>query len=128
MATSYEKRLKIPLTGDTTTLFTTKFGLLVSDLMSPGYTRIVIGKRGPYIEFAPAQIEGEHLHIPADQKYRLTDKRIYYVELRTIDKCNVKVYHQYKTVAYADYKIGYVYISPFDLLADGKVIIDKLKG
>jgi len=33
---------------------------------------------------------------------------------RTTD-CDVKVYYQMRSVAYADYKIGYFYISPSDL-------------
>jgi len=122
MATDYKSRLQIPIDGNMTTKFTTKSGLIVAQ----GYTRIVIGGRGPYVEFTDKMMCPNSLHIPTDQEYRLTDKRIYYYELRTIDDNNVKVYCQVKTVAYADYIVGMWYISPFDLLADGKVIIEPL--
>lgn len=56
-------------------------------------------------------------HIPKDQEWRLTNKNVYYTEYRTNDDSNVKIYHQTKTVNYADYKIGKYYISPFDLLS-----------
>lgn len=80
-----------------------------------GYNRIVIGGRGPYVEFTDEQIDFKSFHVPKDQLYRLTDRRVYYVELRSTDKSNVKLYYQLQTVAYADYKIGMFYISPYDL-------------
>ena len=122
MSLNYEKRLRIPIEGNPNTAFTTKSGLHVAT----GYLRIVIGKRGPYIEFSLQQVDESSMRIPEDQKYRLDDKRVYYLEFRTVDACNVKVYYQYKPVAYADYLVGHVYISPFDLLADGKTIIERL--
>jgi len=84
-------------------------------LLSRGYNRIVIGGRGPYVEFTDDQINFKSFHIPKDQVYRLTDRRVYYVELRSSDENNVKLYYQLQTVAYADYKIGMFYISPYDL-------------
>ena len=57
----------------------------------------------------------ENFEIPEDQEYRKTDKRVYYVEARSKDDSYVKLYFQKKTVAYADYKVGMLYISPFDL-------------
>ena len=83
--------------------------------VSNGYNRIVIGGRGPYVEFTEEQICFKAFHIPKDQLYRLTDKRVYYVEMRSIDFSNTKLYYQLQTVAYADYKIGMLYISPYDL-------------
>ena len=123
MATSYEKRLQIPLEGNSLTEFTTKSGLHIAT----GYTRIVIGGRGPYIEFTTDMMINNHMHIPDNQLYRFNDMRVYYIEYRTNNDDNVKIYKQLKTVSYADYKIGMWYISPFDLLADGKVIIEKLR-
>ena len=88
--------------------------------ISNGYSRIVIGGRGPYVEFTDEQILLDNFHVPREQLYRLTDKRIYYVEFRSSCRSNVKLYYQMKTVAYADYKIGMFYISPFELfLSDG---------
>lgn len=91
--------------------------------VSKGYNRIVIGGRGPYVEFTEDQIDWKAFHIPKDQVYRLTDRRVYYVELRSIDFSNTKLYYQLQTVAYADYKIGMLYISPYDLfLSTGECV------
>lgn len=79
------------------------------------YERVVVGQRGPYVELTKNQINEKCLYIPSGQLYRLTDPRIYYIEFRTSDESNIKVYYQMRTVAYADYKIGYFYISPSDL-------------
>ena len=38
----------------------------------------------------------------------------------------VKVYEQKRTVDYAEYKVGMLYASPFDLFVDGKPVITKL--
>ena len=82
------------------------------------YERVVIGLRGPYVELTKNQINEKCLYIPSEQLYRLTDPRIYYIEFRTNDESNVKVYYQMRTVAYADYRIGYFYISTSDLQKD----------
>ena len=79
------------------------------------YERVVVGQRGPYVELTKNQINEKCLYIPSEQLYRLTDPRIYYIEFRTADESNVKVYYQMRTVAYADYRIGYFYISPTNL-------------
>ncbi len=83
--------------------------------LSKGYNRIVIGDRGPYAEFTDAQIVLPSFHIPKTQLYRLTDRRVYYIEMRSVDVYDVKLYYQLQTVAYADYKIGMFYMSPYDL-------------
>jgi hypothetical protein len=88
---------------------------------SDGFNRVVIGGRGPYVEFTDKQIHLKSFTIPKDQLYRFSDKRIYYIEFRSIDDANVKLYYQLKTVSYADYKIGMFYISAYDLYTiDGK--------
>jgi hypothetical protein len=58
--TSYEKRLPIPLSWDDHVRFETSTGLHVAT----GYTRIVIGGRGPYVEFLPSHLIWDSLHIP----------------------------------------------------------------
>ncbi len=93
------------------------------------YERIVIGQRGPYVEFTTNQILCDKLFIPKNQLYRLSDPKVYYIEFRTNDSSNVKVYYQMRTVAYADYKIGFFYISPDNLYVDGikcLTVIDDL--
>lgn len=111
MKKTYEERLRIPLEGSSDLDFYTKSGTLVAH----GYLRVVIGQRGPYIEFDPKQIVKESFHIPREQEYRKEDKRVYYVEARSNDEANVKLYYQKRPVQYADYKVGLIYISPFEL-------------
>lgn len=122
MPVDYKSRLKISIDGDDDTVFKTSTGLQ----LAKGYERVVLGDRGPYIEFTRDQLDLEQCHIPEDQKYRLSSKIVYYIEYRSNDDANVKVYSQLKTVKYADYKIGYLYVSPFDLYLEDTVIITKL--
>jgi len=125
MATDYKERLRLHVEGNDHTRFETKTGLHVAT----GYTRIVIGGRGPYIEFLPNQLIWDNLHIPDEQKRRKEHPwkdRVYYMEWRTKDKSRVKVYEQIRPVDYADYRIGLLYISPFDLLVQGEAVITKL--
>ena len=111
----YFNRLKIPvLVGDSFTKFYTKCGTHVAT----GYNRIVIGARGPYIEFSLQQINKDNMHIPAEEQWRVESNISFYIEYRTSDACNVKVYYQRKLVNYADYKLTFYYISPFDLKTD----------
>jgi len=117
----YKKRLLISTEGNTETEFYTVNNLFVAK----GYERIVIGERGPYIEFNESQINQDNILIPEDQKWRLNNNSIYYVEFRTDDISNVKIYYQIKTVDYADYLIDKFYISPFDICVNGKLVIEK---
>ena len=117
--------MRIAVEGNDHTRFETKSGLHVAT----GYMRIVIGGRGPYIEFLRGHLIWDSLHIPDDEKYRTEHQwtdRVYYVEWRTKDEGNVKIYDQKKTVDYADYKVGLIYISPFDLFVEGEPVITKL--
>ena len=114
MAQDYQKRLFIPINGVDNILFYTKSNLLIAK----GYVRVVIGQRGPYIEFLKNQIVKENLFLPEDKRWKLNNSNVQYLEYRTICKSNVKIYYQTKTVDYADYKIGFIYISPFDLISD----------
>ena len=91
-----------------------------------GYTRVVIGGRGAYIEFLPGHLLWDSLHIPAQEKYRLEHPwkgKVLYVEWRTKDQSNAKGYEQSRTVDYADYKMGLFCISPFDLFVEGEGVI-----
>lgn len=76
-------------------------------------TRVVHGGRGDYIEFANVDAVMQNLCIPEKERCRITDDKYYYVEYRSIPD-NVKVYFQKKTVDYADYKVGFFYVSPRD--------------
>jgi len=126
VGTSYEKRLRIPLSGDDHTRCETKTGVHVAT----GYTRVGIGQRGPYIEFLPGHLIWDSLQMPDEEKYRLEHpwkEKVFYVEWRTKDQSNVKVYDQKRTVEYADYKVGLFYISPFDLFVEGEPVITRLE-
>lgn len=82
-------------------------------LLASGSTRIVHGGRGDYMEFSPEQMNLAALHVPQEQEYRLSDRWkniVYYIWYETKD--GVKVYFQKKTVAYADYLLGYYYVDP----------------
>ena len=117
MALSWKKRLRIPLEGNPEPKFFTKSGTLVAI----GYRRVVIGGRGPYIEFHIRDIQWNEFYVPEEEQYRATSGAVFYEEWRSIDASFVKLYLQKRRVAYADYKPGMVYISPFDLLSSGKL-------
>jgi len=111
----YRQRLilpEFPLDGNLIE-FKTKSGTVVAK----GYERVVIGDRGPYVEFSPSQIVKLSWDMPDDQKWRIGG-RCYYIEVRSNDKAFVKMYYQKAMVDYADYKVGMWYISPFDLTTD----------
>ena len=102
------------------------------ELIAVNYERIVYGDHGPYIEFRKDQIEWDSFPQSKDKGASIS----YYDEYHTADG-NVKLYAQRKTVSdqpnpppgkysvhhnraegYADYKVGYYYISPDDLTVD----------
>jgi hypothetical protein len=121
-AQNYAERLKIPLMGGIHQFYSSSRTLIAN-----GYLRVVIGGRGPYVEFSGDNIVFSSLYVPLEAEYRLNSKSVYYIELRSEDEANVKVYYQLKPVLYADYRVDYYYISPFDLwLEDGTPVITKL--
>lgn len=122
----YAKRLILPETPKEIVRFSTKSGTLVAI----GYERVVIGDRGPYIEFKDSQIAKENIFVPPNQSWRLLPKydHCYYWEYRTNDEAFVKLYFQKKEVDYADYKVGLWYVSPFHLTSDiYQILIEELK-
>ncbi|MFA5790625.1 MAG: hypothetical protein WC976_06165 [Caldisericia bacterium] len=108
----YDKRLNVPLTGLSNINLFTKAGLLIAT----AYERIVIGGRGPYVEFLSEHIIAASFRVPKEQAYRLTTDYVYYVEYRTNCISNVKAYFQRRVVNYADYRIGRWYVSPFNIV------------
>jgi len=80
------------------------------------YNRIVHGGRGAYVEFLDEQIIKENLVIPEGSEWRLDPKHpVYnqcYFVLHNPKGEKTRVYHQRKTVDYADYVIGRWYIAP----------------
>ena len=108
----YTELLNIDINGGKIPLFTS-----FPNTIARSYQRVVIGQRGPYVEFCKNEILEKELYIPKSQLYRLSDPKVYYIEFRTIDN-DIKVYYQMRSVAYADYRIGYFYISPSNLYTE----------
>lgn len=90
----------------------TKTGMWVAQ----GYIRVVHGQRGAYVELTTEQLLIANIHVPNNQVWRYSNDNAYYLEYRTNDAACIKVYHQKRTVGYADYRVGMCYISPNDLM------------
>ena len=89
-------------------LFTLAHGIRIAT----GFTRVVIGDYGAYIEIAPEQIIAGTLK----PKFNGTPPRpVKYIWLTVIGDPSVKVYEQKGTVAYADYQVGLFYVAPSDV-------------
>lgn len=84
-----------------------------------GYTRIVIGDYGPYIEFTESQRASEFCISPG-QEWRYDEslpytRNIKYYWLTPKDNSNAKIYLQKNTVDYADYIPGRYYVAPWNI-------------
>ena len=103
------------LDGSSDQLYT-KNGTLICN----GYTRIVIGDYGAFVEFDKEQANTEQYIIAPGQEYRVNDpkysKNVKYVWMTIADGSNIKIYKQKKIVTYADYKSGFYYISPHECI------------
>lgn len=99
-------------------------------LFAKGYVRMVYGDHGPYLEFKP-----EHVKCKLVKKFnnKELDPKCYYEWLMLENEPEVKVYDQKRDVknlpnpprggfrgnrkeGYADYKVGMIYVSPYDLM------------
>lgn len=102
------------MSGDTTKL-ETRSGTVIAS----GYNRIVIGDYGAFVEFSRAQANARHLKIKEGQSYRIEDPRyaehVKYLWLTADDDSDVKVYDQKRSVEYADYKPGMLYVSVYEV-------------
>lgn len=88
-----------------------------------GFKRIVIGDYGAYIEFSKEQAYLENFIIEPGQEYRLKDcykNNEKYIWYRINSTTLTKIYYQLHSVTYADYKIGYYYVSAFDVIPQYK--------
>lgn len=121
-----ESRTGLQEHGDSETEFFTPAGTL----FAKGYSRIVYGDHGPYVEFLP-----EHIRCELRKKYNRPDNpEWYYIWMEPVDGSHVKVYDQRRDVkhipnppaggfrgnrkeGYADYIPGRIYVSPFELKA-----------
>lgn len=107
----YESQLCMPIKGRKCHIFAPD-GIL----LATGYERVVIGDYGAYVEIAPENMLLQSIRIKPGQEWRLTDQYNYskYHWLETIGS-NIKVYYQQRPVSYADYKVGFYYVSPSEV-------------
>lgn len=96
------------------TVLCTKTGTVVCN----GYTRIVVGDYGAFIEFDEEQANLDKYIIAPGQEHRVNDprysKNVKYIWMTIPDGSNIKIYKQKRKVAYADYRSGMYYISPHE--------------
>jgi len=79
--------------------------------IAKGPPKLVVGDHGAYLEFKEDQMVLENLQTKPGQEWRSkNNKFVKYLHLETPGK--FKVYHQLKTVKYANYKPGRYYIHP----------------
>ena len=85
--------------------------------IAKGYSRIVIGDYGAYIEIPPSLIIIDNLQIKPGEEYRKEEryKNVKYYWLCPITNENVKIYWQKHKVAYADYVPQMFYVSPYEV-------------
>jgi len=86
-------------------------------LVSHGYSRIVIGDYGAYIEIPPNLMARENIKIKPGQEYRFEEryKAVKYHWYCLKEAEEFKIYYQKNTVKYADYLPEMCYISPYGL-------------
>src|SRR5208282_4691300 len=92
-AERYRQRLNLPLEGSGGIVFLTRSAIVIAE----GYERVVIGERGPYIEFSDKQVAKGNIYVPDNQLWRLQSgwqDKIYYHEYRSRGLANVKLYYQ----------------------------------
>ena len=98
---------------------TTKLETSNGTVIANGYNRIVIGDYGAFVEFSRVQVLMRRLKIKEGQVYRVEDPRyaehIKYLWLTVNDGSDVKVYDQKRSVEYADYKPGMLYVSVYEV-------------
>lgn len=92
---------------------------LAGTKLCTGYTRIVIGDYGAFVEISPDQICRQAIRCKPGQEFRANDPRfsenVKYLWITTKDNSDCKIYFQKKAVSYADYIPGMYYISPYEV-------------
>lgn len=73
-------------------------------LVTRGWTRIVIGDYGAFVEFTPRQAYQEHFSVGSGGEA--------YNWLWTLDGERTKIYAQLRRVTYADYRPNFFYVAP----------------
>jgi hypothetical protein len=81
-------------------------------LFATGYERVVHGAQGDYVELTRSQIVVQlKCKFQQELPENVSNEPFYYYWLHPLNR-NEKIYWQCRTVNYADYKIGFYYISP----------------
>lgn len=84
-----------------------------------GYSRVVVGDYGAFIEFSPEECLPK-LIVQPGQEYRVEDKKysknVKYTWLTVDDRSGIKVYKQKRRVSYADYRPHLYYVSVHEVL------------
>ena len=91
-----------------------------------GYTRVVVGDYGAFIECTPDQMILGNIAVQEGQEYRIDDPKykhnVKYHWYRPVevyaDTPITKIYYQRRTVDYADYKIGMYYLPIYEVWAN----------
>lgn len=82
-------------------------------IIAQGFDRLVVGDYGAYLEISKDDI----WHVNITPRWPGTPSRpVKYIWMVTKDNTNTKVYFQQATVNYADYKVGYYYVAPADVV------------
>lgn len=104
----------LKVSGDNSTLKT-----LNGTPICNGYSRIVIGDYGAFIEFDEST-KAPNIVVKHGQEYRIFDERysnhVKYHWLTINDRSEVKIYKQVRRVAYADYIPGKYYVSVHEVM------------
>lgn len=87
-----------------------------------GFSRIVVGDYGAYIEIPQDRMFINGLKGVAGQEFRYMDDnyrdKVKYNWLTCIADTSIKIYYQKKEVKYADYKPGFFYVSPYECILE----------
>ena len=79
------------------------------------FDNIIIGDYGAYIEINKNDIYKDNIILKPGQEFRkehwFSGKYIWYTD--KLNKC--KLYYQLRTVKYADYKVCFFYVSPYEV-------------
>lgn len=85
--------------------------------IAKGYSRIVIGDYGAYVEIPLDKMILNDIIVKPGEEYRFNPKyaNVKYHWYCLKQNLNIKIYYQKNTVKYADYKPEMFYISPYEL-------------
>lgn len=130
-----EKRLKLVEGGEGARALCDRDGRLLAS----GYERVCYGDHGPYLELTDAQLDAASDAF--GKRFQLRCRGTFYDLYKSTGGAATELYHQTQTVAtrpnpprgrdsknrdrpegYADYRVGYWYVSPKLLVVDGRTM------